>query len=104
MNDAESNIDTTCPCCGARLTIDRALGRVVAHEAPLKQKRQTDPNRLERAADLLQKQAERREAHFRESAQEESIKSDLLARKFEEALKKARDQPAKPALRDIDLD
>ena len=104
MNEAGANIETVCPCCGARLTIDRALGRVIAHEAVAKPKHKADSTRLEHAADLLEKQAERREAHFRESAQEESIKSDLLARKFEEALKKTRGQPAKPALRDIDLD
>ena len=99
---AGSNFETTCPCCGARLTIDPALGRVIGHEA--KQRRPADAHHLDRAADVLAKQAERREAHFRESAEEEKIKSDLLARKFEEALKKTRDQPVKPALRDIDLD
>jgi hypothetical protein len=104
MNDADSKIDVACPCCGARLTIDTTLSRVIAHEPASKQKRKADSTRLERAADLLEKQAEQREAHFRESADEEKIKSDLLARKFEEALKKSRGQPVKPALRDIDLD
>jgi len=98
------NVEIACPCCGARLTIDITLGRVIAHEASLKQKRKPDSARLEHAADLLDRQAAQHEAHFRESAEEEKIKSDLLARKFEEALKKSRGQPAKPALRDIDLD
>jgi uncharacterized Zn finger protein (UPF0148 family) len=104
MNGTEPHIETVCPCCGARLTIDRALGRVVSHEAPPKPKRAADANRLERAAALLAKQAEQRETHFRESAEEEKIKSDLLSRKFEEQLRKTRDQPAKPPLREIDLD
>ena len=104
MKDANSNIEITCPCCGAQLSVDRALGRVIAHEAPAKQKRPAEANPLERAADLLGKQAERREAHFRESAEQEKIKSDLLSRKFEEALKKTRGQPVEPSIRDIDLD
>jgi len=104
MNDADLVLETTCPCCGARLTIDRVLGRVIGHEAPARPKRAADASRLERTADVLQKQAEQREVHFRESAAEEKIKSDLLTRKFEEALKKTRDRPVKPALRDIDLD
>lgn len=95
------NLEVTCPCCGARLKIDRQLGRVIGHEAPPKRHRSAD---LGRAGDLLHKQAERREAHFRESAAEEKIKSELLARKFEEALKKTKDQPVEPGLRDIDLD
>ena len=93
--------DVTCPCCGAHLKIDRQLGRVIGHEAPSRRHHAPD---LGRAGDVLEKQAERREAHFRESAAEEKIKSELLARKFEEALKKSKDEPVGPSLRDIDLD
>jgi len=96
----ESELEVTCPCCGARLKIDTGLRRVIGHEAPPKRRHSPD---LGRAGDLLEKQAERREAHFRESAAEEKIKSELLARKFEEALKKTKDQPLEPSLRDIDL-
>jgi hypothetical protein len=97
----ELDLEVICPCCRARLKIDKALGRVISHEPPPRHHRSTD---LGRAGDLLEKQAERREAHFRESAAEQKIKSDLLTRKFEEALKKTRDEPVKPGLRDIDLD
>ena len=100
----ESTFEVLCPCCNARLTIDARLARVIGHEAAPRSKRAAEGDRLERAGDVLGKQAERREAHFRESAEEEKIKSQLLERKFEEALKKTRDAPVKPALRDIDLD
>ena len=100
----ESTFDVVCPCCNARLTIDPRLARVIGHEAAPKSKRAAEGRRLERVGDVLEKQAERREAHFRESAEEEKIKSQLLERKFEEALKKTRDAPVKPDLRDIDLD
>ena len=96
-------IELRCPCCGAALKIDADLGRVIWHEAAAKPKK---PGRdhLDRVGDVLEKQAAQREAHFRDSAEQEKLKSDVLARKFEEALKKTRDLPVKPGLRDIDLD
>ena len=105
MNSAEkTKLEIACPCCGARLTVDPQLERVIGHAAAPKPKRAAGRDRLERVSDVLEKQAAAREAHFLESAQEEKIKPDLLARKFEEALKKSRGEPVKPALRDIDLD
>lgn len=101
---SDPTFETTCPCCGARITIDTALHRVIAHEASPKRRQSADLDRLNHAADVLAKQAERREAHFRESTEDEKVKTDLLSRKFEEALKRTRDQPVKPSLRDIDLD
>jgi hypothetical protein len=53
---------------------------------------------------LLREQAARREAIFRQSAADEKSKPQLLERKFEEALKKSKDQPIEKPTRDIDLD
>jgi uncharacterized Zn finger protein (UPF0148 family) len=97
----QARFEVVCPCCGARLKVDAELGKVLHHEPPPKHSK---PPELERAGQLLQKQAARREALFKQSAEEEKIKSDLLERKFEEALKKNKDQPAGPPLKDIDLD
>jgi hypothetical protein len=99
----ETAIEVACPCCGARLRIDTLLARVIAHEPPPKARR-PEADHLDRAREVLQSQAEEREAHFRSSAEEEKIKSDLLARKFEEALKKSRGEPITRPQRDIDLD
>jgi hypothetical protein len=99
---AGKQIEVRCPCCGAALKIDAELGQVVWHEAAKAKK--TDHRHLDRAGDVLEEQAARREELFRESAEQEKVKSDVLARKFEEALKKSRDVPARPELRDIDLD
>ena len=41
---------------------------------------------------------------FRQTAEAEKIKSQLLERKFEEALAKSKDEPLVPPTRDIDLD
>jgi len=107
MNSGEAGsagekVEVRCPCCGATLKIDTHLGRVIWHEAAAKPKRSRDS--LDRAGDVLQKQAAQREAHFRESEEQEKSKADLLARKFEEALKRSRGAPVEPGLRDIDLD
>lgn len=96
-------IDLRCPCCGAALKIDAELGRVIWHEAAAKSKK-AGRDHLDHAGDVLEKQAAQREAHFRESSEQEKLKSDVLARKFEEALKKTRNAPVEPGLRDIDLD
>lgn len=90
-----------CPCCGATLTVDAELGKVLFHQAPPKQDKGPD---LDDAARLLKQEAERREAIFRQSAEEEKIKSDLLDRKFREAFEKTKDQPTGKPLRDFDLD
>jgi predicted amidophosphoribosyltransferase len=97
-----SSLNVTCPCCGARLTVDPKLGKVVAHEAPPR-KPQNAPD-LNHAGTLLREQAARREAIFRQSTEDEKSKSQLLERKFEEALKKSKDQPVERPTRDIDLD
>jgi hypothetical protein len=99
-----ARIEVACPCCGAKLTIDTQLERVIGHETAPRPKRAAGRDRLDRISDVLEKQAAAREAHFLESAEEEKVKPDLLARKFEEALKKSRGEPVKLGLRDIDLD
>ncbi len=95
------NITIPCPCCGATLTIDAQLRKVVAHEAP-PQKRHDAPD-LEHAGDLLHQQKLRREALFKQSTEDEKSKAQLLERKFEEALKKSKDEPITKPQRDIDL-
>jgi predicted amidophosphoribosyltransferase len=96
-----SSISLQCPCCGAHLTIDTKLQKVIAHHAPPKQQAAPD---LDRATALLREQAARREALFRQSAEDEKSKPQLLERKFAEALKKSKDQPVEKPTRDIDLD
>ena len=96
-----TTIDVICSCCGAHLAVDAELGKVIAHTPPPKAKPERD---LDHVAQLLEKDAARRETLFKQSAEDEKIKSQLLDRKFAEALKKTKDQPVTPLLRDIDLD
>lgn len=94
--------DVTCPCCQARLTIDLALGAVLHHEPPPKPSSVTD---LQKAVEALKTETAEREARFKERMQAEKDKGKVLERKFQELLKKAKDDPATPLPpRDIDLD
>lgn len=97
----KKTIETSCPCCGARLTVDATLGKVIAHEAPPKHTKAPDLDNIGR---LLEQEKNRREAMFQQSTEEEKVKSQVLERKFEESLKKAKDQPITRPTRDIDLD
>lgn len=94
-------IEVTCPCCQAKLSVDPELAVVLSHEAPPRVAPDVD---ISDTARLLQEQADRREAKFRDAWEAEKKKDDVLTRKFEEALKKAKDQPAEKPLRDFDLD
>jgi hypothetical protein len=94
-------IEVTCPCCHAKLNVDTELAVVLSHEAPPKVAPDVD---ISDSARILQEQARRREDKFLESWQAEKMKEDVLNRKFEEALKKAKDQPADRPLRDYDLE
>lgn len=93
--------DLNCPCCRAKLTVDRSLGAVLSHVPPPKAPPSVD---LDDTARLLREQAEAVEAKFRASVEAEKSKEDVLARKFAEGLKKAKDAPVEKPLRDFDLD
>jgi len=98
---AHDPFEVTCPSCGALLKIDRELRKLISHQAPRRHARTAD---IDHAGALLQKEAERREALFRQSEEEEKVKSQLLERKFAEALEKTRGEPVTRPPRDIDLD
>jgi hypothetical protein len=94
-------LEVTCPCCGARLKVDAELGKVLYHTAPPRHTKSPD---IDHASQLLEKEKARREALFQQSSEDTKVKSQLLERKFEEALKQTKDEPITPPTRDIDLD
>ena len=93
--------DLECPCCRAKMTVDRELGTVLSHEPPPKAPPSVD---LDDTAKLLREQADAVEAKFRASVEAEKSKEDVLARKFADGLKKAKDKPAEKPFRPFDLD
>lgn len=100
MARLKSELDVQCPCCGSTLVIDLNLGRVVSHREP------ENPNRpeLSDAQRILADEAARREAIFQQSVDAERTRGDALSRRFEEALKQARQEPITKPTRDFDLD
>ena len=92
--------EVDCPCCRAKLTIDRSLGVVLSHVPPPR----APSIDLDDTARLLREHTDAVEAKFRASVEAEKTKEDVLARKFAEGLKKAKDAPVEKPLRDFDLD
>jgi hypothetical protein len=100
MARLKSELELTCPCCGATLVVDVNLGRIIAHAVP----ERGDKPELSDAQRILAAEAARREALFEQSVQAEKTRGDALARRFEEALKQAGTEPVSKPLRDFDLD
>jgi hypothetical protein len=97
----DETFEVSCPCCGARLTIDKALGKVLFHGRAGRRPHDRD---LDHATDLLAQDAARRDSQFRESLAGEKSKPELLERKFQEAMKRSKKQPLSRPPRDFDLD
>ena len=95
-----ATLTVTCPCCKGRLTIDPALEAVIAHEPP---PRQRSGLGLDEALSSLKGAAAKREEAFKEQMKAEKTKPKVLDRKFQEGLKKAKDDPA-PPINPMDLD
>ncbi|HEY1800597.1 MAG TPA: hypothetical protein VGG46_06635 [Terriglobales bacterium] len=98
----EIAFDVTCPCCNAVLKVDMQERAVIAHTAAVKPKMFND---IEEAARAMKEQDSRKESIFRQSVEAQKNASGLLEKKFQEALKKAKESPdtGKP-IRDFDLD
>jgi hypothetical protein len=100
MARLKSELEVLCPCCQSVLVIDLNLGRVVSHSEP---DRGNKPE-LSDAQKILAEEAARREAIFQQSVDNEKTRGDALSRRFEEALKQARQEPITKPTRDFDLD
>ena len=102
MAKTPPNFEVTCPCCSALLKVDTATQAVIAHTPAVKPKTFSD---MEAAAKAMREQDIRRESIFQQSVEAQKHASDLLEKKFQEAVKKAKETPdtGKP-IRDFDLD
>jgi uncharacterized Zn finger protein (UPF0148 family) len=100
MAKLKSELEVLCPCCGATLVIDTNLGRVVEHREP---EREDKPD-LDAAQKILAEEQARRVALFQQSVEADKTRGDALSRRFEEALKQARQEPITKPKRDFDLD
>jgi hypothetical protein len=100
MARLQSEIEVTCPCCQATLVVDTNLGRVISHKEP---ERGNKPE-LSDAQRILAEEARRRDAMFQQSFDAEKTRGDALSRRFEEALRQAKEEPVTKPVRDFDLE
>ena len=100
MSKLSSEIETDCPCCGSTLVVDVGLKRVVSWREPERE----DKPKLDDAQSILAAEKARREALFSQSVAEEKGRSDVLSKRFEEALKQAKNEPIEKPMREFDLD
>lgn len=102
MAKKNDNFDLTCPCCSAVLKVDPETHAVISHVAAVKPKMFND---FDDAARAMKEQDSRRDSIFRQSVEAQKNASDVLEKKFQEALRKAKETPdtGRP-IRDFDLD
>ena len=100
MTKLTSELEVTCPCCRASLVVDTNLARVVSHREP----ERGDKPELTESARILAAEASRRDALFEQSVEAEKGRGDALDRRFEEALRQAKQEPITRPMRDFDLD
>jgi hypothetical protein len=101
MTKLNSEFELVCPCCSAALVVDSNLRRVVRHTEPAREGALPE---LSEAQRILAEEAARREAIFQQSVAAEKTRGDALSKRFEEALKQAREEPVAKPQRDFDLD
>ena len=91
-----------CPCCNATLKIDPETHGIISHVAAVKPKTFND---FEAAAKAMREQESRKESIFRQAVDAQKNNASLLEKKFQEAVKKAKESPdeGRP-MRDFDLD
>src|SRR3990172_4340641 len=100
MATLRTEYEITCPCCQSTLVIDEGLRRVVRHT----QLERADKPKLDEAHRILEEAKARRDALFEQSVQSEKTRGDALSKRFEEALRQAKDEPVAKPQRDFDLD
>src|SRR6266536_174220 len=98
----KTTFDLTCPCCSAVHNGEPEVPAVISHVATVKPKMFND---MEEAARAMKEQDNRQDSIFRQSVEAQKHASDLLEKKFQEALRKAKETPdtGRP-IRDFDLD
>ncbi len=94
--------EVQCPCCQAALKVDPGTRAVISYKAAEKPRTVED---MDAAMSLFRGEAARREEAFQKSVEAHKKSKDVLAKKFDELLKQAKESPAgPPPQRDIDLD
>ena len=102
MGMSDEAFEVMCPECGGLLKIDPVTRAVIAH-APAKGKKTFED--FGEAKQALKDADARRESIFAQSVAAQKNSKDVLAKKFDEAFKKAKESPVhERPCRELDLD
>ncbi len=102
MGMSDEAFEVMCPECGGVLKIDPVTRAVIAHTAAPRKKTVED---FTQAAQALKEADARRESVFAQSVEAQRKSEDVLAKKFAEAMKKAKESPTSDRpLRDFDFE
>ncbi len=100
---ANSKLTVRCPECGSDLTVDAATGEVLAHRTP--KRPPGGGHDFDSLLAGLESDRGRAEETFERARAAERDRDRLLAEKFQEALKRAEEEPDEaPPPRPFDLD
>lgn len=100
MPSPAKSLVITCPCCGTLLHLDRETGAVLLEERPKK----GPVKSFEEAARESTARQEQAKAQLARAMEEEKHKSEIMEKKFREAMKKAEDDETPLPPRPFDLD
>jgi len=102
MGLSDEDFEVMCPDCGAMLKIDPVTRSVISHTPAPRKKTFEDFGAAKQA---LKEADERRESVFAKSVEAQRNSEDVLAKKFAEAMKKAKESPVtERPFREFDLD
>ncbi len=102
MGLSDETFEIWCPDCGATLRVDPVTRAIIAHTPAPRKKTFEDFGEAKKA---LQEADERRDSIFAQSMAAQKNSEDVLAKKFAEAMKKAKDSPIdERPFREFDLD
>jgi hypothetical protein len=97
-----ATFEIECPCCGATLKVDAQVRAVLEFKAKPKPKTIED---IAAGVELLKGAKQAREEAFQKSVEAMKSSKDVLDRKFEELLKKAKaDDPNAPPPKPLGLE
>ncbi len=102
MATVDDVFDVMCPECGCMLRVDPETRSILSHTPAPRKKTFEDFGDAKRA---LADADARRESVFAQSVEAQKNAQDVMAKKFAEAMKKAKESPVtERPLRDFDLD
>lgn len=93
-------VELTCPCCETKLVADVATGAILSEERP---KKNLDKS-FSAAMQQVRSGESRREDAFSKAFSEQKHSGSLLEKKFEEARKKAEENPDEKRGNPLDWD